>query len=709
MPGASNPPPVGGSAGAAPNRQTASTDSEGRASGVAPSSQTADVVVIVYDAGADVVEVERQRTAASLARQTLESSRFAVVELGDLELAALPAQLPPWACLVAAGDELDPPLLEALLASAHPGCVTLGYTALTTPDGSRAGFDQALNRLIGVAAPTGGEGVVAVGGGEGAAPPVDAGPSSRVVGQLPPFVHGWLLPSSWLLEAAAELGSGPTGAAAEAGRGWSEPSAEAGPGGREPAAEPGGLTATDLWRWIKTRRSPALAACPPTAGAVYRSRRLPTAVSQVADELAWRGSERLLRPSKETPATRLQYVASELNHAAAETLAVSYAFAPFMDTAGIVATKRMMAKGAPFDAVSHSVRAHVKQDAGLLGLVQDTLGHLYRTLGPADPADTPGVDEFARQSMLAIQPRLDARGPYRQLYSRAQWPASNVVAALVKARFPQTFWQAEFSDPLLLNMVGEERQADRAPIACAAEIDAAIRRAGLPVTTSQNYFEWVEDIAFALADEIVFTNPNQRDFMLSRLERSRSELAARGRELARVSEHPTLPAAYYRMRRAPIKLPPGRTNIGYFGNFYATRSADDLLGPLSRLAPAARRRLALHIFTEKPKRVRETLAEAGLDDCVFAARALPYFEFLNACTRMDWLVMADAHVRGVYPLNPYLPSKWSDYRGSGTKVWAMTEDGSILSGKPLDAATPLGDDDATVAMLERLAGDPGGA
>ena len=64
--------------------------------------------------------------------------------------------------------------------------------------------------------------------------------------------------------------------------------------------------------------------------------------------------------------------------------------------------------------------------------------------------------------------------------------------------------------------------------------------------------------------------------------------------------------------------------------------------------------------------------------------------------------MNDASTSGTHEFNPYLPSKLSDYVGSGTRVWGLVEAGSPLSGEALDFASPIGDVSAARAVLTRM-------
>ncbi|MDH5039634.1 hypothetical protein, partial [Enterococcus faecalis] len=87
--------------------------------------------------------------------------------------------------------------------------------------------------------------------------------------------------------------------------------------------------------------------------------------------------------------------------------------------------------------------------------------------------------------------------------------------------------------------------------------------------------------------------------------------------------------------------------------------------------------LAFHIFTSSPINVRQMISLYEMTQ-VNVHEALPYFEFLNATKQFDSLIVMDAHTKGIKEENPYLPSKLSDYKGSGVPVIAYCEEGSPM-------------------------------
>ena len=210
------------------------------------------------------------------------------------------------------------------------------------------------------------------------------------------------------------------------------------------------------------------------------------------------------------------------------------------------------------------------------------------------------------------------------------------------------------------------------------DLRAGLPNAGFAEPKSDNLFTWLETITYAIADVITFTNENQRSFMLDGF--PDRELAARAAAHSVVSHHPVPEPWLYDVVSSDYELPTDRINLAYFGVFYATRGLTEVWQALHRLPRRARVSILLHVFTSKPDELTAELNGAGLSDVVRANPYVSYLEYLNLASRMDVLIVNDARTVGIYERNPYLPSKWSDYAGSGTAVWGIVESGSVLSG-----------------------------
>lgn len=388
-----------------------------------------------------------------------------------------------------------------------------------------------------------------------------------------------------------------------------------------------------------------------------------------------------------------------LNRGLARTLAVSYCFVPYVDTSAIVAAKRIRAAGEIVDVV-HNVMDSVRgTDPETTRIAAELVDQALPIHSPSAFGNWGATRDFCMRGMSAIQSRRPSEG-YERVYSRVVWPASHFLAALYKARHPEVVWTAEFSDPVSRDVHGQERTSPLADDELLRELLAAARKAGSDLPMPDNLYAAAENIAYALADQLVFTNENQRDYMLSYCPPALAETA---RLKARVDPHPSLPAEFYTASPAPLDdLPAGTVNLAYFGTFYATRGLTEVVDAIAKLDDATRERVRLHVFTGNAEELTEQVRAARLDDVIVVRPYRPYLQFLNLTTAFDCLLVNDARTGSSHSVNPYLPSKWSDYKGSGTPVWGLVEPGSPLSREPLTHTTAAGDVDAAVDLLGGL-------
>ena len=387
----------------------------------------------------------------------------------------------------------------------------------------------------------------------------------------------------------------------------------------------------------------------------------------------------------------------------ARRVVASYCFPPYSDTAAIVAAKRVHDRGEPVDVICNAMDSIRHQDAGLVQLC----GGLVRRFA-AVPSRTAfsswtSVVDYERLGLETFLRWESLQGDYESVYSRAQFAASHFLAAQVKLSRPGIVWDAEFSDPLSHDVLGNVREAPAHDDRSLARLRSAVEAAGFRPPASLNAFEWCEVIAFALADTVMFTNEHQRDFMLARCHDP--ALAARVERVAVVSPHPTPAERFYDVQPSERRLDPGRRHIGYFGNFYANRGVTGVLDALGLLPKAVRARVMLHVFTSKPDELHDVVTDRGLGDVVNVGPFVGYLDFLALAKRMDCLLVNDA-VSPPGAQNPFLPSKWSDYRGSGTPVWGVVEEGSALDAQPLDHRSPIEHVSAAMQVLARISASP---
>jgi hypothetical protein len=71
---------------------------------------------------------------------------------------------------------------------------------------------------------------------------------------------------------------------------------------------------------------------------------------------------------------------------------------------------------------------------------------------------------------------------------------------------------------------------------------------------------------------------------------------------------------------------------------------------------------------------------------------------------MDILIINDATTDK--KINPYLPSKLSDYIGSGKDIWALYEKGSILSSKSnIKYCSELNNIEESISVIREIIGN----
>ena len=386
----------------------------------------------------------------------------------------------------------------------------------------------------------------------------------------------------------------------------------------------------------------------------------------------------------------------------ARDLVVAYCYPPYVDTSAIVAAKRVREHGRPVDVLQNALGSLRRTDPTLERIAGDLVVRRHEVPSRSHFASWGAMSQFVE---MGLQQALawDREGAgYERVYSRAQFVASHLLAARLVLQRPDLRWTAEFSDPLSLDVTGATRRSAAGDGVLLRRLAEGLRAAGFEPPTSHNAFEWVEVLPYALAEELVFTNERQRDLMASRVEDER--LRARVLERATVSPHPTLPPEFYALASPGLELEPERVHLGYFGNFYASRGMDTVLDALRGLPERLRDRLVLHVFAGSRKELDAQVHERGLGRWVRTRPFVDYLDFLALATRMDVLLVNDAVTRGSdLPVNPYLPSKLSDYLGSGRPVWGIVEEGSPMSALDLAHRSPVGHVTAAVQVLARIA------
>ncbi|MFF1831754.1 glycosyltransferase [Paenarthrobacter sp. NPDC058040] len=394
---------------------------------------------------------------------------------------------------------------------------------------------------------------------------------------------------------------------------------------------------------------------------------------------------------------------SLINAGNARGLVVSYCFAPYSDTSAVVASKAIVERGHLVDVIYNNMGSVRRKDSNLETIASRFIDTAFEIDAPPSFAGWKQISEFVHKG-LGVADRRDALiGGYETLYSRVLWPGSHFLAAKFKLQNPDVAWTAEFSDPMSTDAQGKFRPGDLIRDDLFEEFERAVVSRGFESLETNSLFTWCEYVTYILADELIFTNDNQLEYMLSYVSDPRLKEQIQAKSVVRV--HPTPPSRSYDLLPAQYELSDSVVNVGYFGAFYENRGLIEVLTALANSSVAVRRKLRLHVFTNKPDDVVRQVQEFGLMGIVKAQGYRPYLEFLNLTTKFDVLLVNDVERTGEMAINPFLPSKYSDYVGSGQPVWGLLDEGSPLSAKPLAYTSAVGNAVQAVQVLEEILED----
>jgi len=362
---------------------------------------------------------------------------------------------------------------------------------------------------------------------------------------------------------------------------------------------------------------------------------------------------------------------SVLNRELSKILVVSYCFPPYSDTSATIIAKRILNNNKIVDVASNNMNNIRKKEPSLYNLIRHLLGKNKITNEQASFSNSYYLDKYIDDAFNVFSTSVER---YEEIYSRAMFPVSHFPPLFMKILKPEVKWTAEFSDPLLVDINSKVRYSD---IGNNNLVQYLSNEAlgDFSRYVDNNLFNLMEIIPFALADKIVFTNVNQMETMINRFNEEEKDFI---RNKSIISKHPTLGDDYYEMIEAENKFDTSVINVGYFGNFYETRSYKQFVHLVEYLNEKFKYQFKLHLFTNVEALTEDNKNELDNKN-VNLYPYLSFLEFLNTTKSLDILMINDAQTKGIKDVNPYLPSKLSDYIGSGTPIISFVEKGSTMS------------------------------
>ena len=372
-------------------------------------------------------------------------------------------------------------------------------------------------------------------------------------------------------------------------------------------------------------------------------------------------------------------------------LVISYYFPPSDNISGIVLSKRIINNNKQVDVITTSHGESFVDEYVKNRFVVD-INHTK---------DSPkAIFEFIDKAMDIID------NEYESVVSRS-WEMSNHFLALeYKFKNPDTYWKAEFSDPLLHdidNKINTKKKHEIDDEEFFSHVNREIQELGdfpLLENLSSTFFT-IEYLTFLFADEIIFTNANQRDLMLKQFPIDLTDYVFKK---STISPHPSLPGQYYHKSESDVELDSECINIAYFGEwYYGKRHFESIFYALDSLNHKFKDKIRFYIFISNEK----LLNDLKVSDNIIVKKPLDYLTFLNATTKFDILLVNDLSTKDSWQLNPYLPSKVSDYMGSTSDIWAITEKGSSLDLMDLKYKSDIYDYSTSADVLVQILEDRG--
>lgn len=357
-----------------------------------------------------------------------------------------------------------------------------------------------------------------------------------------------------------------------------------------------------------------------------------------------------------------------------ETLIISYMFPPSDDVSGIVQAKKILADKKKVDIVVSD--SGFKSFDGLTDFTDELINDRIIIEMNDEPVDYPEtIFEFIEKAMAEIENRNNS---YKKISSICWRVANHLLALEYKLKHPDVFWSAEFSDPMLYDIFNEKRYDKIGNKEYVDKINSEILKLGNypPIENPANLYFIVEYLTYLFADEVIFTNENQREVMLSQHPIDVYDMVM---EKSRISPSPTLDGKYYHIKEKYANIYEKDINIAYFGAYYANRNFESLFYAFDSLNHKYKDKIKFHMYVQNTELLRELVQGLDIEKNMTIHKTVDYLEFLNLTTKFDILLANDLVTGDNFKINPYLPSKIADYAGSGKDIWIIYEKGSVMS------------------------------
>lgn len=389
-----------------------------------------------------------------------------------------------------------------------------------------------------------------------------------------------------------------------------------------------------------------------------------------------------------------------------DTLYVTGRFPPIIDTSGIVLAKKIIKSNKKVDVLCADM--DLPEDELFNKIVNNYINEKYTVPDVSDRIE--GILKFINDGIDIIKKN---NNEYENIYSRSWTINSHFFALMYKLENPNVKWTAEFSDPLYLDINNKKRLDNKVVFdddTFLNKINNGIKQLNDEghdfnyITKNDGRYYLAEYLTYLFADNICFTNYHQRDIMLNEFS---DEIKNIVMDKSYVQNHPIFEKTFYQIIKSNYPIDNNYINFAYFGTFYGTRHLEHLLYAFESLNENVAKKINFHIFSNEYDFIKEIISGYELNVNISINKTLNFLEFLNLTTKMDILIVNDTITKNKYSVNPYLPSKYADYKGSESKIWSICEHGSSLDKKNTSYKSYVDDYISTINTLNTILNDFG--
>lgn len=388
-----------------------------------------------------------------------------------------------------------------------------------------------------------------------------------------------------------------------------------------------------------------------------------------------------------------------------DELVISFLFPPSDSVTGITVSKRIIENNKKVDVL----QAKCPNDFNLElnEYIEEYIDDRILIDMDCDSDWAECIFKFVELGMGAI------KKDYEKIYSRSWLMANHFLAFEYTLDHPDAFWGAEFSDPLIYDLSNKPKKYKQMLVDDEGYINKINNKindfnqnshASFPLIENKSSAYFIaEYLVYLFADKVIFTNSNQRETMLRQFPVDVYDFVLAKSEIKR---HPTLESRYYHIKESDLNLNEKYINIAYFGtDYYGKRHFEALFYALESLNHKYKDKIRLHLYINDKKLIKRLISTLSVKDNIIVRKPLDYLSFLNATTKFDVLIVNDVVTNGNFDINPYLPSKLSDYLGSSSDIWALCETGSTLSAADVKYKSDINDFESCGETLVQILHD----